>query len=120
MLSPSIEFRGLDELIGNWEKRPDLMIKAIDFVVKRNAEEIRKKAKERAPVLTHALQRSIDKEQIAKMLWAVFSDVPYARIRNYINNLHPETIGYLTKSLFEQREQLERDIREAVRELKKL
>lgn len=120
MLSPSIEFRGLDELIGNWEKRPDLMIKAIDFVVKRNAEEIRAKAKERAPVLTGALRRSIDKEKLADMLWTVFSDVPYARIRNYVNNLHPETIGYLTKSLFEQREQLERDIREAVRELKKL
>jgi hypothetical protein len=54
------------------------------------------------------------------MLYAVFSDVPYARLRNYVNNLHPETVGYLTKTLFEQREQFVRDIEEAVRELKKL
>ena len=34
--------------------------------------------------------------------------------------LHPETVGYLTKTLFEQREQFVRDIEEAVRELKKI
>lgn len=120
MLSISLEIQGLQDVIGAWQKRPDLMIKAIDFVVKKNAEEIRAKAKERAPVLTGALRRSINKEQVAKMLWSVFSDVPYAKLRNYVNNLHPETVGYLTKTLFEQRPQFERDVREAVRGLKKL
>lgn len=120
MLNVTLKLEGLDELIEKWDKRPELLIKALDFVVKKNAEEIRVKAKARAPVLTGTLRRSIDKEQLATMLYAVFSDVPYARLRNYVNNLHPETVGYLTKTLFEQREQFVRDIEEAVRELKKL
>ena len=121
MLNVTLKLEGLDELIEKWDKRPELLIKALDFVVKKNAEEIRAKAKARAPVLTGTLRRSIDKEPLATMLYAVFSDnVPYARLRNYVNNLHPETVGYLTKTLFEQREQFVRDIEEAVRELKKL
>ena len=121
MLNIALKLEGLDELIAKWDRRPDLLIQALDFVVKKNAEEIREKAKHRAPVLTGALQDSIDKEPLAKMLYAIFSDnIPYARLRNYVNNLHPETVGYLTKTLFEQREQFMRDIEEAVRELKKL
>lgn len=119
MLNVTLKLEGLDTLIEKWDKRPELLIQALDFVVKKNAEEIRAKAKERAPVLTGTLRRSIDKEEVATMLYAVFSDVPYARLRNYVNNLHPETVGYLTKTLFEQREQFTKDIQEAIKELKK-
>lgn len=59
MLNITLKLEGLDELIEKWDKRPELLIKALDFVVKKNAEEIRVKAKARAPVLTGTLRNNV-------------------------------------------------------------
>lgn len=97
--------------------------KTFDFVTKKNAEEIRENAKNKAPVLTGTLRGSLSTEQKALMVWGIGSyhpNVPYAKVRNYINKKHPNTVGYLTNSLFEQRNKYERDLKEAITELKKL
>jgi len=120
VLELNVRVEGIEELIQKYHVRASTIVKALDFTTKKNAEEIRVIAKDRAPVLTGALRGSIDKEQKEMMVWAVFSELPYARIRNYINNKHPQTIGYLTKTLFEQREPFTKDLKEAVQELKKL
>ena len=82
-----------------------MLIKALDFVVKKNAEEIRVKAESESTGLNRDIKTSIDKEPLATIICCFSDNVPYARLRNYVNNLHPETVGYLTKTLFEQREQ---------------
>jgi len=123
LLELIVRVEGIDELIQKYHVRASTIVKALDFTTKKNAEEIREIAKERAPVLTGTLRGSIDKEQVEPMVWSVGSynpNCPYARIRNYINNAHPTTIGYLTKTLFEHRDKYEKDLKETVKELKKL
>ena len=120
MFEVSLKLVGIEEVIKSFGRRAEVLVEMVDYVTKVNAEEIKKNAKNRAPRLTGALRRSIIKYQIAPMVWAVGSDVPYARIRNYINKKNPQTIGYLTNSLFEQRDKYQRDIKEAIKELKKL
>lgn len=120
MLELNVRVEGIEELIQKYHVRASTIVKALDFTTKKNAEEIRVIAKNRAPVLTGALRGSIDKERKEPMVWAVFSELPYARIRNYINNKHPQTVGYLTNSLFEQRDKYLGDVKEAIKELKKL
>ena len=123
MLDVNMRLEGIEELITKYHVRATTIVKALDFTTKKNAEEIRVIAKDRAPVLTGILRGSIDKEQKEMMVWGIGSynpNCPYARIRNYINNLHPMTVGYLTKTHFEHRDKYKKDLQETIRELKKL
>jgi hypothetical protein len=118
-----MRLEGIEELITKYHVRATTIVKALDFTTKKNAEEIRENAKKRAPVLTGTLRGSLATEQKLPMVWGVGSyhpNVPYAKIRNYINKKNPGTVGYLTNSLFEQRDKYQRDIKEAIKELKKL
>ncbi len=118
MFKNTIEVKGLDKVIKSFGNRAEELVGLIDYAVKITAEEVSKNAKKRAPRLTGALRRSIIKYQIDLMIWAVGSDVPYARVRNYINKKNPQTVGYLTNSLFEQRGTLEKQIDMAIKKLK--
>lgn len=123
MLNVTVKIQGLDRVIDSFGKRAGMVVQTVDFATKKNAEEIRENAKNRAPVLTGALRGSLATEQKLPMVWGVGSyhpNVPYAKIRNYINKKNPQTVGYLTNSLFEQRDKYQRDIKEAIKELKKL
>jgi len=123
VLNLTLRLEGIDKVIDSFGKRAGMVVQTVDFVTKKNAEEIRKKAKERAPVLTGTLRGSLATEQKLPMVWGVGSyhpNVPYARIRNYINKKNPQTVGYLTNSLFEQRDKYLGDVKEAIKELKKL
>jgi len=123
LLDISVRLEGIEELITKYHVRATTLTKVLDFATKKSAEEIRIKAKDRAPVLTGTLRGSIDKEQKELMVWGIGSyhpNCPYARLRNYVNNLHPDTVGYLTKTLFEHRDKYVKDLQEAIKELKKL
>lgn len=120
MFEVSLKLVGIEEVIKSFGRRAEVLVEMVDYVTKVNAEEIKKNAKNRAPRLTGALRRSIIKYQIAPMVWAVGSDVPYAKVRNYINRKNPQTVGYLTNSLFEQRDKYHRDVGTVIKRLKEL
>ena len=121
VLNVALRLEGIDKVIDSFGKRAGMVVQTVDFVTKKNAEEIRENAKKRAPVLTGTLRGSLATEQ--KLPWcgvgSYHPNVPYARIRNYINKKNPQTVGYLTNSSL-NREQYQRDIKEAIKELKKL
>jgi len=46
-----------------------------------------------------------------KYIGIVYADVPYARLRHYVNKAHPSTIGYFSKPLFKIRGPLRRSLK---------
>lgn len=63
--------------------------------------DILKMARQNAPVLTGALRNSGRFQQLSTVKWRIAfgnSRVPYARIREYTNRLHPNTIRYLQRA----------------------
>lgn len=63
--------------------------------------DILKMARQNAPVLTGALRNSGHFQQLSTVKWRItFGNgrVPYARIREYTNRLHPNTIRYLQRA----------------------
>lgn len=63
--------------------------------------DILKMARRNAPVLTGALRNSGRFQQLSTVKWRItFGNgrVPYARIREYTNRLHPNTVRYLRRA----------------------
>lgn len=63
--------------------------------------DILKMARQNAPVLTGALRNSGRFQQLSTVKWRIAfgnSRVPYARIREYTNGLHPNTVRYLQRA----------------------
>lgn len=63
--------------------------------------DILKMARQNAPVLTGALRNSGRFQQLSTMKWRITfgnARVPYARIREHVNRLHPNTVRYLQRA----------------------
>ncbi|UVM94933.1 MAG: putative tail-component [Bacteriophage sp.] len=63
--------------------------------------DILKMARQNAPVLTGALRNSGRFQQLSTVKWRITfgnSRVPYARIREHANRLHPNTVRYLQRA----------------------
>lgn len=63
--------------------------------------DILKMARQNAPVLTGALRNSGRFQQLSTVKWRITfgnSRVPYARIREHVNRLHPNTVRYLQRA----------------------
>lgn len=63
--------------------------------------DILKMACQNAPVLTGALRNSGRFQQLSTVKWRVTfgnSRVPYARVREHTNRLHPNTVRYLRRA----------------------
>ena len=63
--------------------------------------DILKMARQNAPVLTGALRNSGRFQQLSTVKWRItFGNgrVPYARIREHVNRLHPNTVRYLQRA----------------------
>ena len=63
--------------------------------------DILKMARQNAPVLTGALRNSGRFQQLSTVKWRIAfgnSRVPYARIREHVNRLHPNTVRYLQRA----------------------
>lgn len=63
--------------------------------------DILKMARQNAPVLTGALRNSGRFQQLSTVKWRITfgnSRVPYARIREHMNRLHPNTVRYLQRA----------------------
>ena len=63
--------------------------------------DILKMARQNAPVLTGALRNSGRFQQLSTVKWRIAfgnARVPYARIREYTNRLHPNTVRYLQRA----------------------
>lgn len=63
--------------------------------------DILKMARQNAPVLTGALRNSGRFQQVSTFKWRItFGNgrVPYARIREHVNHLHPNTVRYLQRA----------------------
>lgn len=63
--------------------------------------DILKMARQNAPVLTGALRNSGRFQQLSTVKWRIMfgnARVPYARIREHVNRLHPNTVRYLQRA----------------------
>lgn len=63
--------------------------------------DILKMARQNAPVLTGALRNSGRFQQLSTVKWRITfgnARVPYARIREHVNRLHPNTVRYLQRA----------------------
>lgn len=63
--------------------------------------DILKMARQNAPVLTGALRNSGRFQQLSTVKWRITfgnARVPYARIREHMNRLHPNTVRYLQRA----------------------
>lgn len=63
--------------------------------------DILKMARQNAPVLTGALRNSGRFQQVSAVKWRITfgnARVPYARIREHVNRLHPNTVRYLQRA----------------------
>ena len=63
--------------------------------------DILKMARQNAPVLTGALRNSGRFQQLSTVKWRITfgnARVPYARIREHVNRLHPNTVHYLQRA----------------------
>lgn len=63
--------------------------------------DILKMARQNAPVLTGALRNSGRFQQLSTVKWRITfgnARVPYARIREHVNHLHPNTVRYLQRA----------------------
>ena len=63
--------------------------------------DILRMARQNAPVLTGALRNSGRFQQLSTVKWRITfgnARVPYARIREHVNRLHPNTVRYLQRA----------------------
>jgi len=109
----------------SWNKKTGNFGPKIERLVKWYAEEVKRQAQERLQpiyddhaigektgkypwVVTGMLKKNIGVDpKIArgggKYIGITYADVPYAKIRHYVNRAHPSTIGYFSKPLFKIR-----------------
>lgn len=69
---------------------------------------VRTSAIRNAPVLTGTLRRSITVDNSAIKYWTgkVWTNVPYARIREYINKKNPHTRFYMRRALQDNKQKI--------------
>lgn len=87
------------QLSADWARK--LSTKQLNKGGVRMMTDILKMARQNAPVLTGALRNSGRFQQVSTVKWRITfgnSRVPYARIREYSNRLHPNTVRYLQRA----------------------
>ena len=87
------------QLSADWMRK--LSTKQLNKGGVRMMTDILKMARQNAPVLTGALRNSSRFQQLSTVKWRITfgnSRVPYARIREYSNRLHPNTVRYLQRA----------------------
>nr|DAS91602.1 MAG TPA: type I neck protein [Caudoviricetes sp.] len=86
-------------LSADWTRR--LSIQQLNKGGVRMTTDILKMARQNAPVLTGALRNSGRFQQLSTVKWRITfgnSRIPYARIRERTNHLHPNTVRYLRRA----------------------
>lgn len=74
----------------------------LDTSIRNFADNVAVEMKKRAPFRTGALVKSIQVQKSTskdRIIYDVISDVPYARLRNFVNHLHPQTLHYVENGL---------------------
>lgn len=87
------------QLSANWTRK--LSTKQLNEGGVRMMTDILKMARQNAPVLTGALRNSGRFQQLSTVKWRITfgnARVPYARIREHVNRLHPNTVRYLQRA----------------------
>lgn len=87
------------QLSADWARK--LSTKQLNEGGVRMMTDILKMARQNAPVLTGALRNSGRFQQLSTVKWRITfgnSRVPYARIREHVNRLHPNTVRYLQRA----------------------
>lgn len=87
------------QLSAEWARK--LSTKQLNEGGVRMMTDILKMARQNAPVLTGALRNSGRFQQLSTVKWRITfgnSRVPYARIREHVNRLHPNTVRYLQRA----------------------
>lgn len=81
----------------DWGKEIEQQLKA---GLSQMGTEILNEARQNAPILTGALRESgtLATEGLTARVRFGNVDVPYARMRHYVNNLHPDTKYYLQRA----------------------
>lgn len=87
------------QLSADWARK--LSTKQLNEGGVRMMTDILKMARQNAPVLTGALRNSGRFQQLSTVKWRITfgnARVPYARIREHVNRLHPNTVRYLQRA----------------------
>ena len=87
------------QLSADWARK--LSTKPLSEGGVRMMTDILKMARQNAPVLTGALRNSGRFQQLSTVKWRITfgnARVPYARIREHVNRLHPNTVRYLQRA----------------------
>ena len=87
------------QLSADWTRK--LSTKQLNEGGVRMMTDILKMARQNAPVLTGALRNSGRFQQLSTVKWRIAfgnARVPYARIREHVNRLHPNTVRYLQRA----------------------
>ena len=87
------------QLSADWTRK--LSTKQLNEGGVRMMTDILKMARQNAPVLTGALRNSGRFQQLSTVKWRITfgnARVPYARIREHVNRLHPNTVRYLQRA----------------------
>ena len=87
------------QLSANWTRK--LSTQQLNEGGVRMMTDILKMARQNAPVLTGALRNSGRFQQLSTVKWRITfgnARVPYARIREHVNRLHPNTVRYLQRA----------------------
>ena len=87
------------QLSADWARK--LSTKHLNEGGVRMMTDILKMARQNAPVWTVALRNSGRFQQLSTVKWRIAfgnARVPYARIREYTNRLHPNTVRYLQRA----------------------
>lgn len=91
---------------------------AVQIMMQDIANLVQNNAKINAPYLSWTLQKSIstDFNKIQKWIAVVWSDVKYAKVREYVNNKNPQTKHYLKRWYTEHKTEIKEIIKEALDE----
>lgn len=97
--------------IGKWMMKllhPIDLDNKINYALMQAGNYIRNSAKENSPLKTGTLRRSITANfnQIKDWIVLVWSPVAYARIREYVNNLHPDRKFYFKNAYEENQDRI--------------
>ena len=90
-----IRLEGFDELAGRLRRAPERAEKHFHKAGDRSAIRVQASAKERAPKKTRTLARSINWRRLAKFVWAVGTNLIYARIHEQGGTITPKKSAYL-------------------------
>ena len=78
----------------------------IEKSLKQSTQLVRREAIQNAPVLTWQLRRSITTE-IKNNYWLVWTNLPYGKVREFVNKKNPQTKFYMYRALNENVSQIQ-------------